>query len=67
MIISRKRFHEEIEKAIAEMRRAAEIEAWIRDVQHTTTIEFEQLWKAIRKLEVREMTGKEAQKDAQTD
>ena len=49
------------------MRRAAEIEAWIRDVQHTTTIEFEQLWKVIHRLEVREMTGKEAQKDAQTD
>lgn len=67
MIISRKRFHEEIEKVIAEMHRAAEVEARISNAQHTTTLEFDRLWKAIRKLEARVRTSKGEQNNAQTD
>lgn len=61
MIISRKRFQEEIAKAVAEARQMEWLENRINSVQSELYRETGRLEEMIRRIEARVMTGKEEQ------
>ena len=61
MIISRKRFQEEIAKAVAEARQMEWLENRINSVQSELYRETGRLEEMIRRIEARVMTGKEVQ------
>lgn len=59
MIISRKRYQEEVAKAVAEARQMDLLENRISDVQCNVYREIGRLEELIRKIEARVMSGKE--------
>lgn len=61
MIISRRRYQEEVAKAVAEARQMDLLENRIGDVQCNVYREIGRLEELIRKIEARVMSGKEEQ------
>ena len=61
MIISRKRYQEEVAKAVAEARKQDWLDNRINDVQRDVFSEVGRLEELIRKIEARVMGGKEEQ------
>ena len=61
MIISKKRYQEEVAKAVAEARQMDLLENRISDVQCNVYREIGRLEELIRKIEARVMSGKEEQ------
>ncbi len=61
MIISRKRYQEEVAKAVAEARQMDYLENRLSDVQRDVYREIGRMEELVRKIEARVMSGKEEQ------